>query len=276
MWSEPYNSLANRNLGLLSEDQQETLRRSCVAVAGLGGLGGPISEMLCRLGIGSFKLLDHGTFEPTNLNRQNFCFSDTDGLRKIDVTEEYLRKINPDVKTDKYFEVTEENVEAFLDGVNVVSLSVDSVIPCLIISRAARALGLPLVEGWAAVFGNVRVFTSDTPTLEEAYEYPTIGREIASISAAEAQQLALLTLQNVIPRIPGVDEYYKPSDWQRLQEKNEGTTLAPLVWLTCTLMAIEIMKILLGWGELALAPDFASYDPFAHRIPTRPDPQNKA
>ena len=270
MWSDAYTKAVNRNLGLLSEDQQEKLRNSCIAVCGLGGLGGPISEMLCRLGIGSYKLLDHGTFEATNLNRQIFCFTDTDGRLKTDVTDEYLRKINPEITTEKYTEVSEGNIDAILAGVDVVALSIDSIIPCLIISRAARRLGIPVVEGWAGVFANARVFTGETPTLEEVYKLPTIGREISSISPAEALELGMLSLQTVAQQIPAIGEYYKPSDWQRLAEKNEGTNLCPLVWMTCSLMANETMKVILDWGRLALAPEFAVYDPFGLTIP----PQN--
>jgi len=92
------------------------------------------------------------------------------------VTEEFLKKINPRVKTEKYLEVTEDNVDVFLKGVDAIALTVDAIIPCLIVSRAARRLGIPLVEGWGVAFGNVRVFTQSTPSLEEAYRFPTIGR----------------------------------------------------------------------------------------------------
>ena len=271
-WSAVYKSMVNRNLGLFSEERQQRIKDSCVALCGLGGVGGPISEILCRLGVGSFKLLDHGAFEPTNTNRQIFCFTDTDGRMKTDVTEEYLRKINPEVKTEKYVEITEENVEPFLEGVDVAVLSIDSAIPCLILGRATRRRGIPLVEGWAGVFGNVRVFTSDTPSLEEVYGFPTVGREISSISEEEAGLLMVQSLRATVAQIPEVGAYYKDSDWQRLQEKNEGTTLCPCVWLTCVLMANETMKILLDWGKLALAPTFAVYDPFAHQVPAQRAP----
>ena len=268
MWSDMYKNLANRNMGLLNEQQQDTLRNSCVAICGLGGLGGPISEMLCRLGIGSFRLLDRGHFELSNSNRQNFSFLDTDGRLKTDVTEEYLLKINPEVKTEKCLELDEDNVHDFLAGTDAVVLSVDSVMPCLLASREARRLEIPLIEGWAMAFGNVRVFTKDTPTLEEAYNFPTIGREISSITAKEEDQLMLQSLETLGDQIQGIGDYYDDSDRQRLEEKNEGTTLCPCVWLTCAMMANETMKVLLDWGNLALAPSFAVYDGFSHQIPS--------
>lgn len=258
--------LSNRNIGLLSEEQQEKLRNTCVAVCGLGGIGGPVAEMLCRLGIGKFRLLDNGTYELSNLNRQIYAFTDTDSALKTDITEQFLTRINPEVQIEKYIGINDTNSEQFLRNADVVVLGIDSVIPCLIISRMARILEIPIVEGWAVMAGNVRVFTNQTPTLEEVYKMPTIGRNIDDISHEEEKQLLLHTLRIVQEQIKGLSELYPETAMQRMEEKNEGTTLAPVVWLTCSLMAIETMKLILNWGKIALAPEFATYNPIDHRI----------
>ncbi len=266
MWSPYYEKLVNRNLGLLTAEQQEKLKNSCVAVCGLGGLGGIIAEILARTGIESFRLLDNGTFEASNLNRQIFCFQETLGRYKTDVTEEFLKKINPDIRVVKEREITEGSVDRFLSGVTVVALTIDSILPVLILSRASRRLKIPLVEGWAVAYGNVRVFTHETPSVEEVYGFPTIGKPLSELTPELAKQLmfqSLLTLQSV----DGLNAYYPPSAAQRLMEKGEGTTLAPMVWMTCVMMAMEVFKVILNWGDMALAPNFAFYDGFSHRIP---------
>lgn len=79
-------------MGLLDAKQQKKISETKVAISGLGGIGSPIAEMLCRLGFRRFSLLDHGRFELTNLNRQIFCYTDTDELLKTDVTESFLKK----------------------------------------------------------------------------------------------------------------------------------------------------------------------------------------
>ena len=264
-WSNTYQQLTNRNIGLLTEAQQEKLRTTRVAVCGLGGIGSPIAEMLCRLGIGSFHILDHGTFEPTNLNRQIYSFVDTDTRLKTDVTDEFLRRINPEVECAKFEEITTNNVAEFLLGVDIIVLGIDTVKPCIIISREARRLKIPIVEGWAVVAGNVRVFTPETPSLEEVYSFPTAGRNPDNLTPEEETELLLLTLSRVQEQIQGLSDFYPPAAMQRIEEKGEGTTLAPLVWLTCSLMATEVMKLLLNWGQPALAPHFASYNPIVHR-----------
>ncbi len=261
-----YEDLTNRNIGLLTEAQQQKIRNTKVAVSGLGGIGSPIAEMLCRLGVERFSLLDHGKFEPTNLNRQIHCFTDTENLYKTDVTADFLSRINDDVRCDLFREITEENVDLFLKDVGVVVLGIDSVKPCLIISRAARRMKIPLVEGWAVVAANVRVFNENTPSLEEVYEMPTINRKIASITKEEEKQLLIHSLVMVQKQIKGLSDLYPPTAMQRMEEKNEGTTLGPLVWLTCSLMATEVMKLILDWGTPALAPEFANYNPITHTI----------
>jgi tRNA A37 threonylcarbamoyladenosine dehydratase len=120
MWSQSYSLLTDRNMGILSEKQQEKLRNSSVAIAGLGGIGGPIAEMLCRLGIGTFHILDHGTFEPTNSNRQIYSFTETTGRLKVDVSEEFLKKINPEVNILKFENIDNSNVAQFLQNIDVV------------------------------------------------------------------------------------------------------------------------------------------------------------
>ena len=47
----------------LGEDACRTLERACVAVIGLGGVGGACAEALCRTGIGTLILVDHDTVD---------------------------------------------------------------------------------------------------------------------------------------------------------------------------------------------------------------------
>ncbi|MBL0349473.1 MAG: ThiF family adenylyltransferase [Elusimicrobia bacterium] len=115
----------------------------------LGGLGGVVVENLARLGVESFVLVDHGTFEPTNSNRQIYSFTDTNGRLKTEVTEEFLRRINPAIRTRKYLTMTDQNIGEVLEGVDAVALSIDDIRAIVTLSRAARAKKIPLIEGWA-------------------------------------------------------------------------------------------------------------------------------
>ena len=55
---------------MIGKENVEKLKRSSVLIAGVGGVGGIASEMLCRAGIGRLSLIDADTVDVTNLNRQ--------------------------------------------------------------------------------------------------------------------------------------------------------------------------------------------------------------
>ena len=65
-----YDEAFSRNLGWVTELEQQTLRRKCVAIAGMGGVGGAYLLTLTRLGVGGFHIADLDRFEIVNFNRQ--------------------------------------------------------------------------------------------------------------------------------------------------------------------------------------------------------------
>jgi len=264
-WPEAYRDRVSRNLGLVTEQEQERLRSSKAAVLGLGGLGGVVFEVLLRTGIGRFVVADCDTFEASNLNRQVLAVLETLGRLKTEVTRERAAAIDLHVTVDTWESVTAETVGGILEGADVAVMAIDELRPCILVSRKARALGIPLVEGWAIPFANVRTYTAETPSLEEAYGLPTAGRAVEDLDEAEVKALQGKVLLG-LAEIEGVGDFY---DEQTRRRALEGhiSSLAPMVWLTGVMMAVEAVKVLLGWGELAKAPAYGLYDPFRHRIP---------
>lgn len=80
---------------LLGADAMDILRRSHVAVFGLGGVGSYAVEALARSGIGELTLIDDDVVSPTNLNRQLEALHSTVGQRKTDAVAARCRDINP-------------------------------------------------------------------------------------------------------------------------------------------------------------------------------------
>lgn len=264
-WTDRYTDLVNRNIGLITEKQQERLRTSKISVFGMGGIGSPAFEVLVRCGIGKFSIADRDEFEPTNMNRQIFAFPHTMGKRKIDVAEEWAKEINPDVRIDKYDRVDEDNIAEILNNSDVVVLAIDELKPCVIISRKAREMEIPLVEGWAIPYGNVRTFTSQTPSLENAYGLPTQDRPVSSITEEEFKKLGNDVLFS-LGKIEGIADFYTDDVVKNIAE-GHISSFAPMVWLTSVLMTLEAVKVLLNWGKIAMGPDFTLYDSFQHRVP---------
>lgn len=83
---------------------QEKLRKSAVAVVGLGALGSNSAELLARAGIGKLILIDRDVVELSNLQRQSLFDESDIGKPKALVADEHLNKINSEVKVDFFID----------------------------------------------------------------------------------------------------------------------------------------------------------------------------
>ena len=88
---------------LIGKEGIEKLQNAKVAVYGLGGVGSYVVEALARAGIGHLVIIDYDKFDETNINRQIGALHSTIGKYKIDVMEERILDINPNIKVQKYF-----------------------------------------------------------------------------------------------------------------------------------------------------------------------------
>lgn len=72
----------------------DRIKRSRVAVAGLGGLGSNIALALARTGVGCLHLVDDDLVEPSNLNRQQYGIRHL-GLPKTEALRMEIEEVNP-------------------------------------------------------------------------------------------------------------------------------------------------------------------------------------
>lgn len=96
------NEFYSRTEMLLSEDGVEKLKNSCVAVFGVGGVGGYAVEALARAGVGEIHLVDSDRVSISNINRQIIATHSTVGQYKTEAMAERIRSINPDAKVVCY------------------------------------------------------------------------------------------------------------------------------------------------------------------------------
>ena len=83
---------------LLSEEGVEKLKNSCVAVFGVGGVGGYAVEALSRAGVGEIHLVDSDRVSVSNINRQIIATHNTVGQYKTEAMRERILSINPESK----------------------------------------------------------------------------------------------------------------------------------------------------------------------------------
>ncbi|TET51465.1 MAG: HesA/MoeB/ThiF family protein, partial [Anaerolineales bacterium] len=157
-----------RNLGTVGMDGQARLLRSCVAVVGLGGLGGYVVEGLARMGVGRLLVIDGDDFEETNLNRQLLSLRGNMEMGKVEAALERVGQVNDSVEIVGHTaRLGAENLDTLLAGAQVVVDCLDRLHSRLVLQAGARRLGIPMVHGSIAGFlGQVIPILPGAPGLE--------------------------------------------------------------------------------------------------------------
>lgn len=86
---------------LMSENQFRKIKNACIAVIGVGGVGGYVCEMLVRAGVGTLIVCDFDRVDVSNINRQIIALTSNVGKFKVDEIELRLKLINPNLNLIK-------------------------------------------------------------------------------------------------------------------------------------------------------------------------------
>ncbi|TAM97281.1 MAG: molybdopterin-synthase adenylyltransferase MoeB [Rhodanobacteraceae bacterium] len=159
---EDFYDRYSRHLRLpeIGEAGQRRLESARVVVLGAGGLGSPAAYYLAAAGVGTLVIADDDVVERSNLQRQILHTDDRIGVPKLDSAAHALRALNPRTNIEGLPErVTSANVEALLDGADVVLDGADNFPVRYLLNDACVKLGKPLVYGAVQRFqGQVSVF----------------------------------------------------------------------------------------------------------------------
>jgi molybdopterin-synthase adenylyltransferase len=160
-----------RNQQYLSLEDQVHLLESHVAVIGLGGLGGTVTEILCRVGIGTLTLVDGDNFDESNLNRQLLSSVENLGEKKAEVAANRVRQINPAVATFPVVEfLSESNSTDILQNTCAAVDCLDNIKDRFILEDACKVLSIPFISGAiGGTAGQVTTITPDSVGLEMVY-----------------------------------------------------------------------------------------------------------
>lgn len=240
-WSESYRERVCANLGIITEVEQERLRRACVGVAGCGGIGGRAAADLAYWGVGHIKLADFDVFDASNANRQLYAARSTVGKAKIQVVANNIKDISPDIRLELYEQgITIKNADEFVDGCDMVLDAIDYESPkySLALHRSARLRGVPVFVSQCIGFGaSMFAFYPDAESYEEF-----LGLDQAV--SLEDLDVRDIDLKKLCPLTP---EYIDPHLWDRVVRGEveapvvvAGQTIA--VGLTVTEMVIQLSK----------------------------------
>ena len=137
---------------LIGSEAIDKLKNSKVAIFGVGGVGGYVTEALARSGVGSFVLVDNDVVSVTNLNRQIIALHSTVGRSKVEVMAERIRDINPDAKVElkQCFFLPETAGEFDFSSYDYVADAVDTIAAKVEIISKAKEAGVPVISSMGA------------------------------------------------------------------------------------------------------------------------------
>jgi tRNA threonylcarbamoyladenosine dehydratase len=251
-----YYSLFERNIGVLTKRQQEELRSTRVAIAGLGGVGGIIFERLVRLGIENFNVAEPDTFEASNLNRQMFSNFDNIGQKKAAIIIQEVKKINPNLSI-KFFEdgVNDENVKEFVNADIIIdAVEYNLTYFLYLLHREARLAGKTVLAGQAIGFDSTLfVFSPKTVTFEDY-----IGLKSPDKMTVKEVNNYRIPLRKFCPKLP---KYIPKALALKVVLREQYIPSCSLgVMSAATLLEMVLIKIVLRKGKIKFAPDYYNLD----------------
>lgn len=188
-----------RHIPLYTEEEFARIRQAKVAVAGCGGLGSTVLQLLARIGFGSIHFWDDADLDAPDLNRQILYKTPNLGQQKTKAALKELKEINPDIH---YFAHNERlNAQTEIPQVDLVIDCLDSFASRLVLDKLFFANDIPIIHGSAfqemgqlsTLFPGKTQNYQDTFGIEDNPEeqeiktiFPPIVTTIASLQVAEA------------------------------------------------------------------------------------------
>jgi len=253
-----YDEAFSRNLGWLTPQEQQRLRRARVAVAGMGGVGGVHVQGLARLGVGALNLTDFDSFELANFNRQAGAATSTIGRPKVEVMREFALDVNPETDVRLFpAGLDEDNLADYLDGVDLLIDAIDffanSLRPALY--RAARERGIPVVCSAPLGAGaSLICFKPGGMSFDEYFGF----------ADCDDITMAVRFMVGMSPRLPQRHYLAYPQIVDFVKRR------VPSLGMACQIaagMAVTAsMKLLLGRGGVKGAPHSYQFDAYLGRF----------
>lgn len=183
---------------LLGSENMEKLKKTRVAVFGVGGVGGYVVEALARSGVGRLDLIDRDTVSLTNINRQIIALHSTIGKYKVDVAKERVLDINPEavVNVCRIFYLPETAGQFDFTEYDYVVDAIDTVTGKLMLAEQADRAGTPIISSMGA--GN----KLDAVAFEVADIYETSICPLARVMRRELKKKGIRRLKVVYSKEP--------------------------------------------------------------------------
>lgn len=253
-----YDEAFSRNLGWVTDAEQRRLKGSRVCIAGLGGVGGVYLLTLARLGVGAFSIADFDTYSLANFNRQVGASMASLDRPKIDVMLAMARDINPELDVRVFGEgLNPGNLKEFLcdgdvylDGLDFFALDIRRRVFALCASMGIPATTVAPLGMGAALLN----FVPGGMTFEEYFR----------LEGQADDEQALRFLVGLSPAMLQMSYLVDPSRVDLASRRGPSTVIG--TQLCSGIAAVQVLKLILGRGEVVAAPSGLHFDAFRNRL----------
>ncbi|MHC1637415.1 MAG: HesA/MoeB/ThiF family protein [Candidatus Nezhaarchaeales archaeon] len=192
--------------------RQERIRKSKVAVFGIGGLGSISSMYLTAAGVGKLIIVDRDYVSLTDLNRQLLYTTRDIGKLKIEVAAKKLKDLNPEVDVQAApTDITSSDVSDIIKEIDLVVDGLDNFRSRYIVSDEAYRHGKPFIYGAVYEFEGrlTTIIPRDTPCLRCVLSNPSDYPMTIPVMGATAGVIGSLQALEAIKVITGYGEPLK-------------------------------------------------------------------
>ncbi|MCO4753090.1 MAG: ThiF family adenylyltransferase [Bacteriovoracaceae bacterium] len=234
-----------RHLGIMSPEQQELIKKTSVAIGGLG-LGGSVFINLVRMGFEKFNVADPDTYETSNINRQRLAKDSNVSRRKDESLLDEAYDINPNIKVRCFKDgVNEDNVRFFLKDVDYAIDVVDvfALKEKLAFNEAAFNLKIPMVSiGAIGMSASVVYFDQKGPSFSE----------LTGMKVEDSYEENITKFVDFLT--PEIPEYMREQLELALAGQGSIPFIVGGVELSAACCANEVVKHILKIGKNPVAP----------------------
>jgi sulfur-carrier protein adenylyltransferase/sulfurtransferase len=255
-----YQEAFSRNIGWVTEEEQNILKAKRIAIAGLGGVGGGHLLTLVRLGLTRFNISDFDEFELPNFNRQAGATMSQLHRPKLDVLTEMARDINPELEVKAFSSgVNSDNLDQFLEGVDLYIDALDffALDARRAVFAACAEKGIPAITAAPLGMGVALLcFLPGKMTFEQYFQLE---------GCSEDEQLVRFLL-GLSPSMLQANYLVDASRVNFSDQKGPSTIMA--CELCAGVAATQALKVLLSRGKVQAAPFGLHFDAYRNKMKT--------
>ncbi|MBS3071748.1 ThiF family adenylyltransferase [Candidatus Pacearchaeota archaeon] len=250
-----YKEAFSRNLGLLSENEQESLKKFTISIAGMGAVGQAYIISLVRQGFEKFKIADFDKFELKNFNRQYGANLTSIGKEKTSVIKAIALQINPNCKIEVLKDaINESNINKFLSNSDLVLDGLDffEIEARRLLFSQSHQMRIPAIT--AGPIGFSTAFLIFMP------RSPNFDRYTGIKNSMSYEEKLIRFAAGLAPKMLQ-RKYMKSVSFKG----KKGPSSIAAVNLCAGVVTTNALKILLGKGNVEAVPFFHQFDPMLNK-----------